>query len=68
MTLEFVSNFIYNLTEYIDYASIIMLVAMFTGGKFLVEQQETNKVNKSLLIITIVLFIFAGGINYVTNS
>lgn len=68
MTLEFVSNFINNLTEYIDYASIIMLVAMFTGGKFLVEQQETNKVNKSLLIITIVLFIFAGGINYVTNS
>lgn len=68
MTLEFVSDFINNLTEYIDYASIIMLVAMFTGGKFLVEQQETNKVNKSLLIITIVLFIFAGGINYVTNS
>lgn len=68
MTLEFVSNFINNLTEYIDYASIIMLVAMFTGGKFLVEQQETDKVNKSLLIITIVLFIFAGGINYVTNS
>jgi len=68
MTLEFVSNFINNLTEYIDYASIIMLVAMFTGGKFLVEQQETNKVNKSLLIITIVLFILAGGINYVTNS
>lgn len=68
MTLEFVSNFINNLTEYIDYASIIMLVAMFTGGKFLVEQQETDKVNKYLLIITIVLFIFAGGINYVTNS
>ena len=68
MTLEFISNFIKNLTEYIDYASIIMLVAMFTGGKFLVEQQETDKVNKSLLIITIVLFIFAGGINYVTNS
>lgn len=68
MTLEFVSNFINNLTEYIDYASIIMLIAMFTGGKFLVEQQETNKVNKSLLIITIVLFIFAGGINYVINS
>lgn len=68
MTLEFVLNFINNLTEYIDYASIIMLIAMFTGGKFLVEQQETNKVNKYLLIITIVLFIFAGGINYVTNS
>lgn len=68
MTLESVSNFINNLTEYIDYASIIMLVAMFTGGKFLVEQQETDKINKHLLIITILLFILAGGINYVTNS